>query len=132
MMGGKIIDLSRFRGWGNRLHLLWEELQSHMAQGAWLRDRPIRHGGAAAWYTKCPGHLPEDLKDAVDLPASQHLGVCTHSTLCTTLGCSHSLVSGPSVEPHVCHQFPPGESALGIKAAAVKDGHWEAQQRAGG
>ena len=28
--------------------------------------------------------------------------------------------------------FPLGESALGIKAAAVKDGHWEAQQRAGG
>lgn len=79
-----------------------------MAQGVWLRDRPIRQGGAPSWYTKCPRHLPEDLKDAVDLPASQHLGVWTHSTLCMTLGCSYSLVSGPSVEPHVCQQFPPG------------------------
>ena len=68
-------------------------------------------------YTMCPRHHPENLKDAVDPPSSQHLGVCTHTTHSTTLGGSRSLVSGPSVEPHVCQQSPPGESALGIKAA---------------
>ena len=46
----------------------------------WLRNGPMRYGGAASLYTMDPKYPLENLKDAVDSPSSQHPGVGTHGT----------------------------------------------------
>ena len=96
-----------------------------MAKGCGYRDGPIRCGGAASLCTVYAKHHPENLKDAVDLPSSQHPRVCAHSISCTILGCSCTLVSGPSVELPCVNQ----PWASGLQPSGV---HWEAHLRAGG